>query len=36
MPNFIPEDQIKRALVEKLQPLHGFDSLECHTEDPEF
>jgi type I restriction enzyme R subunit len=35
MPNFITEDQIERALVQKLQHLHGFDVLECHTEDPE-
>jgi len=35
MPNFISEDQIERALVQKLQLLHGFDSLHCHTDDPE-
>lgn len=35
MPNFISEDQIERALVQKLQHLYGFDSLDCHTEDPE-
>ena len=35
MPNFISEDQIERALVQKLEHLHGFDSLACHTEDPE-
>ena len=35
MPNFISEDQIEQALVQKLQHLHGFDSLDCHTEDPE-
>ena len=35
MPNFISEDQIERALVQKLQHLHGFDVLECHTDDPE-
>lgn len=35
MPNFISEDQIERALVQKLQHLHGFDSLDCHTEKPE-
>ena len=33
MPNFISEDQIKRALVQNLQNLHGFDSLDCHPED---
>src|SRR5258705_7296073 len=35
MPSFISEEQIERALVQKLQHLHGFDSLDCHTEDPE-
>src|SRR5882672_5130687 len=35
MPNFISEDQIERALVEKLKQLYGFDSLNCHTDDPE-
>jgi type I restriction enzyme R subunit len=35
MPNFISEDQIERALVQKLQHLHGFDSLNCHTDNPE-
>ena len=35
MPNFISEDQIEQTLVQKLQHLHGFDSLDCHTEDPE-
>lgn len=35
MPNFISEDQIETALVQKLQHLHGFDALDCHTEYPE-
>ncbi len=35
MPNFISEDQIELALVQKLQHLHGYDSLDCYTEDPE-
>ena len=35
MPNFISENQIERALVQKLQHLHCFDSLDCHTEDPD-
>jgi type I restriction enzyme, R subunit len=35
MPNFICEGQIERALVQKLQHLHGFGALECHTDDPE-
>ncbi len=34
MPNFISEDQIEQALVQKLH-LHGFDSLNCYTEDPD-
>jgi type I restriction enzyme R subunit len=35
MPNFISEDQIERALVQKLHDLHGLDALNCYTEDPE-
>src|SRR5688572_18632078 len=35
MPNFISEDQIERAMVQKLKLLHGFDTLHCHTEHPE-
>ena len=35
MPNFISEDQIEQALLQRLQHQHGFDVLECHTEDPE-
>ena len=35
MPNFISEDQIEQALVQKLQQLYGFDTLNCYTEDPE-
>jgi type I restriction enzyme R subunit len=35
MPNFISEDQIGRAMVQKLVELYGFGSLNCHTEDPE-
>src|SRR5919109_275829 len=35
MPNFISEDQIEQALVQRLQHLHGFDSLDCYTKDPE-
>jgi len=35
MPNFITEGQIEQALVQRLQHLHGFDSLDCYTEDPE-
>jgi type I restriction enzyme R subunit len=35
MPNFISEDQIERALLQKLQHMQGFDVLNCHTEDPD-
>lgn len=35
MPNFISEDQIEQALVQKLQHLHGFDTLNCYTVDAE-
>jgi type I restriction enzyme R subunit len=35
MPNFISEDQIELALVQKLQHVHGFDVLDCFTENPE-
>ncbi len=34
MPNFISEDQIEQALVQKLK-LHGFDALDCYTENAE-
>jgi len=35
MPNFISEDQIEQALVQRLQHLHSFDVLDCHTENAE-
>jgi type I restriction enzyme R subunit len=35
MANFISEDQIEQALVQKLQHLHGFDVLDCYTADAE-
>ena len=35
MPNFISEDQIEQALVQKLQHVHGFDALDCFTENAE-
>lgn len=35
MPNFISEDQIEQGLVQKLQHLHGFEVLNCHTQSPE-
>lgn len=31
MPNFISEDQIEQALLQKLQHVHGYDVLECGT-----
>jgi type I restriction enzyme R subunit len=34
MPNFISEDDIEVAIVQKLQHLYGYDSLNCHTADP--
>jgi len=33
MPNFISEEQIEQALLQRLQHLHGFDVLVCHTAD---
>lgn len=35
MPNFISEDQIERALLQKLQHVHGYDVLDCNTEERE-
>ena len=35
MPNFVSEDQIEQALVQKLQHVHGFDALDCYTENAE-
>ncbi|HQS32555.1 MAG TPA: type I restriction endonuclease, partial [Polaromonas sp.] len=34
MPNFISEDQIEQALLQRLQHVCGFDVLNCHTTDP--
>ena len=34
MPNFISEDQIEQALLQRLQHVCGFDVLDCHTTDP--
>lgn len=34
MPNFISEDQIEQALLQRLQHVCGFDVLECCTADP--
>ena len=35
MPNFISENQIEQALLQKLQHVHGFDALDCFTENAE-
>jgi type I restriction enzyme R subunit len=35
VPNFISEDQIEQALLQKLQHVHGYDILECGTADRE-
>lgn len=35
MPNFISEDEIEQALVQRLRQLYPFDSLNCYTKDPE-
>lgn len=35
MANFISEDQIEQALLQRLQHLHGFDVLNCYTDDAE-
>lgn len=34
MPNFISEDDIERAMVERLQHAYGYDTLNCFTADP--
>lgn len=33
--NFISEDDIEQALIQRLQHLCGFDALNCHTAQPE-
>ena len=35
MPNFISEDQLERALLQKLQHVHGYDILDRGTDDRE-
>src|SRR6266849_2232426 len=35
MPNFISEDQIEQALLQRLQHQLGYDMLNCYTADPE-
>ncbi len=34
MPNFISEDDIEQAMVQRLQHLYGYDALDCYTTDP--
>ncbi|UUZ69639.1 hypothetical protein LP416_09730 [Polaromonas sp. P2-4] len=34
MPNFISEDQIEQALLQRLQHVCGFDVLDCNTANP--
>jgi len=33
--NFLSEDDIEQALLQKLQHLHGFDLLNCFTAKPD-
>jgi len=35
MPNFISEDDIEQAMLQKLQHTYGYDVLNCYTEDRE-
>src|ERR1051325_3664850 len=35
MPNFISEDQIEQALLQRLEEKHKFEILRCHCKDPE-
>src|SRR5688572_5718608 len=34
MPNFVSEDEIERALLQRLH-LYGYNLLKCHTAQPE-
>lgn len=34
MPNFISEDDIEQAVLQKLHQQHGFQLLNCYTVDP--
>lgn len=33
MPNFLSEDNIEQAMVQRLQYLYGYDMLDCYTRD---
>ena len=35
MPSPISEDDIEVAMVQRMQHMHGYDSLNCFTADPE-
>lgn len=35
MPNFLSENQIEQALLQRLRHLHGFDVLVCHAAEVE-
>jgi len=35
VPNFISEDQIEQALLQRLEQVHKFEILRCHCKDPE-
>ncbi len=35
MSNFISEDDIKQAILQRLQHQHGFDVLDCFTNSKE-
>jgi type I restriction enzyme, R subunit len=35
MPNFISEDDIEQAILQKLHQQHGFQLLNCYTVDPD-
>ena len=34
MPNFLSEDDIEQAMVQRLQHLYGYDVQDCYTADP--
>jgi type I restriction enzyme R subunit len=34
MPNFLSEDDIEQAIVQRLQHLYHYDALDCYTTDP--
>jgi type I restriction enzyme R subunit len=34
MPNFISEDDIEQAMVQRLAQAYGYETLNCYTADP--